>query len=350
MTDVVLHIYDVTNSGSEKTNSTIVQINKIFKDGIGLGGIFHSAVQVFGDDEWSFGFCEQGTGVFSCPSGKNPMYTYRESIVLGKTNFSIFKLNQILRELSREWPGSSYDLLSKNCNHFCDEFCERLGVPKLPGKHNQSHTFAVAVRSSFAWCVVLACVVQGARVRGAAYLVRVAAAVVVLETGVRRRRRQTCRHRTGARVVPLEFTCFCLCSRSLSPFACENRVRVGSGRPNTTRWVNRFANAGDTAMEVAGNTALRFRQAKTEIVSASKVAYRFLLGVTNNVTNNVKNGPETPNNSNRGGSPRLQGSWLKNIITNGAKPSTSSEAENQNGVMPLPPTREDDQALLHSSS
>ena len=248
MTDVVLHIYDVTNSGSEKTNNTIVQINKIFKDGIGLGGIFHSAVQVFGDDEWSFGFCEQGTGVFSCPSGKNPMYTYRESIVLGKTNCSIFKVNQILRELSREWPGSSYDLLSKNCNHFCDEFCERLGVPKLPG------------------------------------------------------------------------------------------------------WVNRFANAGDTAMEVAGNTALRFRQAKTEIVSASKVAYRFLLGVTNNVTNNVKNGPESPDNSNRGGSPRLQGSWLKNIITNGAKPSTSSEAENQNGVMPLPPTREDDQALLHSSS
>ena len=46
-TEVVLHIYDVTNSGSDKTNSTIVQINKIFKDGIGLGGIFHSAVQVF---------------------------------------------------------------------------------------------------------------------------------------------------------------------------------------------------------------------------------------------------------------------------------------------------------------
>nr|AFK44900.1 unknown [Lotus japonicus] len=247
MTDVMLHIYDVTNSGSEKTNSTIVQINKIFKDGIGLGGIFHSAVQVYGEEEWSFGYCEQGTGVFSCPSGKNPMYTYRECIILGKTSFSIFKVNQILRELSRERPGSSYDLLSKNCNHFCDEFCERLGVPKLPG------------------------------------------------------------------------------------------------------WVNRFANAGDTAMEVAGNTALRFRQAKTEIVSASKVAYRFLVGVTNN----VKTGPESPNNSNRGGgSPRFQASWLKNIITNGAKPSTSSEGESQNGVVPLQHTREDDdnKALLRSSS
>lgn len=91
--------------------------------------------QVYGDEEWSFGFCEQGSGVFSCPSGRNPMYTYRESIVLGKTNFSIFKVNQILRELSREWPGNLYDLLGRNCNHFCDEFCDRLGVPKLPGIH-----------------------------------------------------------------------------------------------------------------------------------------------------------------------------------------------------------------------
>lgn len=61
------------------------------------------------------------------------MYSYRECIVLGNTNHSIFKVNEILRELSREWPGHSYDLLSKNCNHFCDEFCERLGVQKLPG-------------------------------------------------------------------------------------------------------------------------------------------------------------------------------------------------------------------------
>ncbi|CAN1264521.1 DeSI-like protein At4g17486 [Linum perenne] len=221
MTEVILHIYDVTNSGSEKTNTTIMQINKIFKDGIGLGGIFHSAIQVvFGEDEWSFGFCENGTGVFSCPSGKNPMYTYRESIVLGKTNFSRMKVNQILRELSWEWPGSSYDLLAKNCNHFCDQLCEKLGVQKLPG------------------------------------------------------------------------------------------------------WVNRFANAGDAAVEIAGNTALKFRQAKTEIVSASKVAYRFLLGAT------ASNGStdESPGNSN-GGSPRSQATWFKNLVTNGAKPSTSTEVD-----------------------
>ncbi|KAF8779553.1 hypothetical protein HU200_002506 [Digitaria exilis] len=72
MKEVVLHVYDVTNSDSEKTNNTILQINRIFKDRIGLGGIFHSAVQVYGEDEWSFGFCETGSGVFSCPVGRTP--------------------------------------------------------------------------------------------------------------------------------------------------------------------------------------------------------------------------------------------------------------------------------------
>lgn len=115
--------------GWECTDSRHVVKALTFK----LYGCFHIIWQVYAEEEWSFGFCEQGTGVFSCPPGKNPMYTYRESIVLGKTNCSILKVNQILRELSREWPGNSYDLLSKNCNHFCDEFCEKLGVPKLPG-------------------------------------------------------------------------------------------------------------------------------------------------------------------------------------------------------------------------
>nr|XP_029123398.1 uncharacterized protein LOC105054964 [Elaeis guineensis] len=218
MEEVVVHIYDVTNSGSEKTNNTILQINRIFKDGIGLGGIFHSAVQIYGDEEWSFGFCEYGSGVFSCPPRRNPMYTYRESIVLGKTNCSVFMVNQILRELSRAWPGSSYDLLSRNCNHFCDAFCELLGVPKLPG------------------------------------------------------------------------------------------------------WVNRFANAGDAAMEVAENTATKLKQAKTEIVNASKLAYRFITGVPSNAPAT----PENPSNSNNA-NPHFQSTWFTNLMNSvGAKPSSST--------------------------
>lgn len=222
MREVILHVYDVTNSASAKANNTILQINRIFKDAIGLGGIFHSAIQVYGDEEWSFGFCDQGTGVFSCPPSKNPMYTYRERIILGETNCSILKVKQILRDLSREWPGDSYDLLSKNCNHFCNEFCERLDVAKPPA------------------------------------------------------------------------------------------------------WVNRFANAGDAAVEVAENTALRLRQAKTEIVSASKVAFRFIVGVASHSSVT----PDSPSNSNRD-TPMFQGGWFKNLISVGAKPSNDSELQNE---------------------
>lgn len=74
---------------------------------------------------------------------------------------------------------------------------------------------------------------------------------------------------------------------------------------------------------------VQFRQAKTEIVSASKVAYRFLAGVA---SNNSIVAPDSPGNSARG-SPRFQGAWFKNIISSGAKPSTSSELENRDEAM-----------------
>ncbi|MCO5578739.1 hypothetical protein L7F22_032584 [Adiantum nelumboides] len=176
MMEVALHVYDVTNSGSAKTNNAIVQLNRLLRNGMGLGGIFHSAVEVFDNEEWSFGYCELGSGVFSCPSKTNPMYSYRESISLGKTWLSRPKVKQILLELGREWPGYSYDLLSRNCNHFCDALCERLGVQKFPA------------------------------------------------------------------------------------------------------WVNRFANAGDAAVDAAETTIKRLRQAKTDLLTASKYAYRYVRG------------------------------------------------------------------------
>ena len=84
--------------------------------------------------EWSFGYCESGTGVFTCQPKQNPMYTYRESLSLGRTELTRMRVEGVVQELSREWPGVSYDLLSRNCNHFCDSFCVRLGVQRVPCK------------------------------------------------------------------------------------------------------------------------------------------------------------------------------------------------------------------------
>jgi len=38
--------------------------------------------------EWSYGFCERGTGVYSCKPRDNPMYSFRETITLGATTLS----------------------------------------------------------------------------------------------------------------------------------------------------------------------------------------------------------------------------------------------------------------------
>eukprot|EP00250_Pteridium_aquilinum_P017572 c23690_g3_i1 orf=254-1024(+) len=137
MTEVILHVYDVTSSASSTTNSAVVHLNELLRGGIRLGGIFHSAVEVFDCEEWSFGYTGSGSGVYSCPRKENPTYSYRESLSLGHTSMSRLKVTQVLFELGREWPGDSYDLLSRNCNHFCDAFCERLGVQKLPAWVNR---------------------------------------------------------------------------------------------------------------------------------------------------------------------------------------------------------------------
>lgn len=128
---MILHVYDVTNSMDEKTNENILAINKVFKDYLVVGGIFHGAVEVYGD-EWSYGYCPRGTGVFACAPKENPMYKFRESIVLGPTCKDRKEVESILQTMKREWAGTKYDLLKQNCNHFCEEFCQRLQVGPVP--------------------------------------------------------------------------------------------------------------------------------------------------------------------------------------------------------------------------
>ncbi|CAM6037781.1 unnamed protein product [Sphagnum compactum] len=213
MTEVVLHVYDVTNSGSGRANAMIQRLNKILRDGMGIGGIFHGAIQVC-DEEWSFGYCEFGTGVFCCTPTMNPMYTHRESIVLGHMLLSRRRVGQILSELSREWNGSSYDPLSRNCNHFCDALCERLGVQKLP------------------------------------------------------------------------------------------------------LWVNRFANAGEAAVEAAGNTIEKLRKAKAEVITAGRIAKRFLFSSCTTSTSAVTPDP-----------------WLQNMVTSRRKENKAYEYESKDAQL-----------------
>ena len=136
MSLVTLHVYDITNTQYEAANTAIQNPNRFTKDALGAGGIFHGAVEVNGD-EWSYGYCDRGTGVYCCRPRGNTGYTYRESIPLGVTSLSPARVRSVIAVLQVQWPGAAYDLLARNCNHFCQAFAEMIGVGPAPAWVNR---------------------------------------------------------------------------------------------------------------------------------------------------------------------------------------------------------------------
>eukprot|EP00416_Gambierdiscus_australes_P017187 CAMPEP_0171070504 /NCGR_PEP_ID=MMETSP0766_2-20121228/9787_1 /TAXON_ID=439317 /ORGANISM="Gambierdiscus australes, Strain CAWD 149" /LENGTH=279 /DNA_ID=CAMNT_0011526987 /DNA_START=51 /DNA_END=890 /DNA_ORIENTATION=- len=72
------------------------------------------------------------TGITWCKPGDNPDHTFRETLAMGHTRCSFQHFTEIMNEMKQEWRGSSYNLFTRNCHHFSDELCFRLGVGRLP--------------------------------------------------------------------------------------------------------------------------------------------------------------------------------------------------------------------------
>jgi len=122
--EVVVHIYDVSS------HRIVEQANQWCMRAMGTGA-FHAAVEVYGQ-EWSFGYINQGSGVFSCPPRSNELHRYRKDIPVGATKITKEDFEGLIEKLSRRWLGRDYDLLHRNCCHFCSELCDKLGVEPLP--------------------------------------------------------------------------------------------------------------------------------------------------------------------------------------------------------------------------
>lgn len=112
-------------------NKTVVTraLNRNFKS----YGAFHTGVEVYGR-EWSFGmtFDDWSTGITWNPPGENPDHTFCETLSMGYTTLSPTQVWQLIEEMKTEWRGCTYHLLSRNCHHFSDAFCQKLGVNRIP--------------------------------------------------------------------------------------------------------------------------------------------------------------------------------------------------------------------------
>mmetsp|Transcript_127931 Transcript_127931/g.368563 ORF Transcript_127931/g.368563 Transcript_127931/m.368563 type:complete len:230 (+) Transcript_127931:93-782(+) len=125
---VVLHIYDLGNH-TKAVNNLLRKIGT---------GAFHCGVEVYGA-EWSYSDVKRrpgeevsGSGLFCCPPTRCEDHSYSESIPMGTTMLSEGEVFRLLQQLKREWPISMYSTLRKNCCHFCEELCQRLGVGSIP--------------------------------------------------------------------------------------------------------------------------------------------------------------------------------------------------------------------------
>jgi hypothetical protein len=117
---VLLNIYDLSKE--------FLLSNDISQEVLELGGAFHAGVEVYGQ-EWSFGT----DGVdFNCPK-THDVHVYRQTIAIGYTSYDPGEVQAMIEdEMSMEWVGSSYDLLSKNCCTFSRALCKRLTGNFIP--------------------------------------------------------------------------------------------------------------------------------------------------------------------------------------------------------------------------
>ena len=106
-TPVTLHVYAVGHA------KAIQEINYVVENFLHEGGVFHGAIEVFGQ-EFSFGGCG-GINAASSPASPRsaPCTLIRESIYLGDCGKDLPEVQAILDHMKSSWMGPTYDLLRK---------------------------------------------------------------------------------------------------------------------------------------------------------------------------------------------------------------------------------------------
>eukprot|EP00930_Biecheleria_cincta_P084892 TRINITY_DN74317_c0_g1_i1.p1 TRINITY_DN74317_c0_g1~~TRINITY_DN74317_c0_g1_i1.p1 ORF type:complete len:398 (+),score=56.65 TRINITY_DN74317_c0_g1_i1:153-1346(+) len=125
---VFLNVFDLASALSVPN---AILCNTVFN----TVGAFHAAIEVYGE-EWAFYRTPNPTSCGVCKSLRarhHPVHVYRQSVYLGDTRLKDWEVRYLIRgKLATKWPGGTYDLLRRNCIHFCEELSLALGVSPVP--------------------------------------------------------------------------------------------------------------------------------------------------------------------------------------------------------------------------
>jgi len=118
-----------------------VLVNKIGLD------IYHTAIE-FDGVEYAFGFLDLPiSGVYDIKPMTFEDGIFVESIVMGYCFRKSFY--DILEKIKEEYLGNEYSVLTKNCNHFTNDICNRLLNRDIPKKFRLGLKFGEFVGKFF---------------------------------------------------------------------------------------------------------------------------------------------------------------------------------------------------------
>ncbi|KAI9808412.1 MAG: hypothetical protein M1827_007471 [Pycnora praestabilis] len=111
------------------------------------GSLLHSGV-VINDKEYAYGGHDRPgmSGVYwTRPRTEPPGGTFKCEILHGFTVRREEDIERIIKEVSQKFQGTSYNLLTNNCNHFTSYLCERLTSRSAPTWLNRAASIGVAL-------------------------------------------------------------------------------------------------------------------------------------------------------------------------------------------------------------
>lgn len=109
--------------------------------------LLHSGV-VINDREYAYGGHDQRgvTGVYwTKPKSEPPGGSFRCEILHGFTLATPDEIDATLRAASDNFLGASYNLLTKNCNHFSSYLCQKLTGKPGPSWLNRAASIGIAL-------------------------------------------------------------------------------------------------------------------------------------------------------------------------------------------------------------
>ncbi|KAF3769015.1 DUF862-domain-containing protein, partial [Cryphonectria parasitica EP155] len=135
-TEIIINVYDLMPPG--RFASLLWTVGS---------SLLHSGVVINGREYAYGGHDKPGvTGVYwTRPRTLPPGATFKQEILHGFTLSPQNEIDAIIHDVSNEFQGTSYNLLTKNCNHFTAYLCQKLTGRSGPGWLNRAASIGVAL-------------------------------------------------------------------------------------------------------------------------------------------------------------------------------------------------------------